>query len=284
MFPWVAEGLPAGGRRTCGSRRRRCCSGSASACGSRCCSRCGRWSRCDACRRCRRCVASPDAEALRRARWDPLRITLSLAIVVSVLELGLSRANTVQRGIGFTAAIGGAIGILYLSASLLSWVARRVAAAVVAVSASPGNREPLSPGQPDARRGARARLRCVPHGHAVPGAAQHPAHRWASRLGAVARERRVLRRAGEPARRRSTRSFAPASIELIDQTPIVPMRIASINGKPVERHPRRGRTNTPRSSATSERATRRRGATEPAASGADRGRCGASFARPIATR
>src|SRR6185369_15867195 len=68
----------------------------------------------------------PDADALRRSRWDPLRITLSLAIAVSVLELGLSRANTVQRGLGFTGAIAGAIGILFLSASFLSWGARRV--------------------------------------------------------------------------------------------------------------------------------------------------------------
>ncbi|WP_410959781.1 hypothetical protein, partial [Salmonella sp. SAL4356] len=55
----------------------------------------------------------PDADAMRRVRWDPLRITLSFAIAVSVLELGLSRANTFQRGLGFTAAIAGAIGILY---------------------------------------------------------------------------------------------------------------------------------------------------------------------------
>src|SRR6185312_14948017 len=37
----------------------------------------------------------PDADALRRARWDPLRILLSFAIGASVLELGLSRTNTV---------------------------------------------------------------------------------------------------------------------------------------------------------------------------------------------
>src|SRR5581483_2319208 len=35
-----------------------------------------------------------DADALRRARRDPIAIVLSLAIAVSVLELGLSRANT----------------------------------------------------------------------------------------------------------------------------------------------------------------------------------------------
>jgi putative ABC transport system permease protein len=69
---------------------------------------------------------SPDADALRRARWDPLRITLSFAIAVSVLELGLSRSNTIQRGIGFTVAIGAAIAVLWLSAGALSWMARRL--------------------------------------------------------------------------------------------------------------------------------------------------------------
>ncbi|HEX3866190.1 MAG TPA: ABC transporter permease, partial [Gemmatimonadaceae bacterium] len=67
----------------------------------------------------------PDADALRRARWDPLRLTLSFAIGVSVLELGLARANTVARGIGFTVAIGASIGILWLGAAALSWTARR---------------------------------------------------------------------------------------------------------------------------------------------------------------
>src|SRR6185437_15925605 len=62
-----------------------------------------------------------DADALKRARRDPLRIVLSLAIAVSVLELGLSRANTVQRGIGFTVAIALAIGVLWVSAVGLSW-------------------------------------------------------------------------------------------------------------------------------------------------------------------
>src|SRR6185437_13397062 len=67
----------------------------------------------------------PDADALRRARWDPLRILISLAIVASVLELGLSRTNTVARGVGYTIAIGAAIGVLWLNAAALSWLARR---------------------------------------------------------------------------------------------------------------------------------------------------------------
>src|SRR5439155_26101622 len=51
-----------------------------------------------------------DADALRRARRDPLRITIWLAIAASVLLLGLSRADTRARGLGFTVAIALAIG------------------------------------------------------------------------------------------------------------------------------------------------------------------------------
>jgi putative ABC transport system permease protein len=67
-----------------------------------------------------------DAEALKRRRRDPLRILISVLIAASVLALGLSRANTVGRGIGFTVAIGVAIGTLWATAALLSWAARRM--------------------------------------------------------------------------------------------------------------------------------------------------------------
>src|SRR4029453_1929484 len=66
-----------------------------------------------------------EAAALRRAGRDPLRIAVSVAIAGSVLALGLGRADTVSRGLGFTAAIAGAIGLLWVSAAALSWAARR---------------------------------------------------------------------------------------------------------------------------------------------------------------
>jgi putative ABC transport system permease protein len=114
----------------------------------------------------------PDADALRRARWDPLRLLLSFAIGASVLGLSLSRANTVRRGVGFAVAIGLAIGIP---------AERRrpvVAGAtfdspVVAVPVASGCRQSVSARKSDARGRARAGLRRVSHGHAVPGAIQH---------------------------------------------------------------------------------------------------------------
>ena len=203
-----AQGFPAGRRRSAAravgdsARTRR------SACGSRCCSRCGRSSRCAACRRCRRCGASPTPTRCAARGGIRFASLLSFAIAASVLELGLSRANTVQRGIGFTRRDRRARSAFCGSSAVGAVVGRATRASpVVAVPAAPGRREPLSPGQSDARRRARARLRRVPHGHAVSGAAQHSSLARPP-AGRGARERRVLRRAGGAARRASTRSFA----------------------------------------------------------------------------
>ncbi len=67
-----------------------------------------------------------DAEALSRGRYDPLRLVIELAIVVSVLLLGVGRADTVRRGISFSIAIAVAIALLWTSATAMSAIARRV--------------------------------------------------------------------------------------------------------------------------------------------------------------
>ena len=68
-----------------------------------------------------------DGEVLRRARRDPLRWLVAASIVGSVLALGISRAGSVREGIGFSAAVGGAVGILWGAAALMALLARRVA-------------------------------------------------------------------------------------------------------------------------------------------------------------
>ena len=229
----------------------------------------------------------PDADALRRARWDPLRIALSLAIAASVLALGLSRANTPRRGIGFTLAIAGAIGILWLSAAGAVVGGAAVAASVVAVPAASGDREPLPSGQSDARRRARARIRRVPHGHAVPGAAQHSAvARPAPRRSA--RERRVLRRAGEPASR--DRFDHPRGARGADRRDADRRRCGSRRSTE-SRRPRSPTRSTrivvvaiQRASPPGVDAAAAARAAKSCAIDAGRGRCGANSARPSATR
>jgi putative ABC transport system permease protein len=67
-----------------------------------------------------------DAAALRGARFDPVRVIVAVAIVLSVAALGIARAEDVRQGLGFAAGIGGAVGALYLAAAGLSMSARRV--------------------------------------------------------------------------------------------------------------------------------------------------------------
>ena len=67
-----------------------------------------------------------DAAALRGARFDPIRVLVALAVVLSVAALGVARADTMQQGLAFAAGIGAAVGFLYLAAAALSASARRV--------------------------------------------------------------------------------------------------------------------------------------------------------------
>jgi putative ABC transport system permease protein len=66
-----------------------------------------------------------DNVVLRRERWEPLRMAISVVTVASVVLLAWSRAENVRRGIGFSVAILLAVGILWGSAALLSTLARR---------------------------------------------------------------------------------------------------------------------------------------------------------------
>ncbi len=67
-----------------------------------------------------------DAAALRGARFDPVRVAVALTVVLSIAALGIARADSVRQGLGFAGGIGVAVGFLYLTAAALSASARRV--------------------------------------------------------------------------------------------------------------------------------------------------------------
>jgi putative ABC transport system permease protein len=173
----------------------------------------------------------PDADALRRARWDPLRVGLDITIAASVLALSLSRANTVRRGIGFAVSIGLAIGVLWLAAVALSWAARR--------GIRPSWPFPLRQGVASLYRPGnqtRAVVLALGFGVFLMGTlyqVQHNVlHSLDMRLG-EARSNVVFFDVQEPQRAGIDSIVAATRNELIDETPIVAMRISAINGRSV---------------------------------------------------
>ncbi len=68
-----------------------------------------------------------DSDVVRQTRRDSMTIVVTIAIIASVVGLALTRAETVQQGMIYSAAIAGAIGALAGAAELLSLAARRLA-------------------------------------------------------------------------------------------------------------------------------------------------------------
>jgi putative ABC transport system permease protein len=171
----------------------------------------------------------PDNDALRRARRDPLRIALSLAIAATVLALGLSRANTARRGIGFTVAIAGAIGILWASAAGLSWAARRLIRPSWPFPLRQGIASLYRPGNQ-----TRAVVLALGFGVFLMGTLyqiQSNILRSLDLRMGEARANVVFFDVQDNQQPGVDSIIHAAHEELIDETPIVAMRIASINGK-----------------------------------------------------
>ena len=172
-----------------------------------------------------------DTDALRRSRRDPLRILLSLAIAASVLWLGMSRANTVRRGLGFTFAIAAAIGVLWLSAAALSWIARRGLRPTWPFPIRQGIASLYRPGNQ-----TRAVVLALGFGVFLMGTLYEAQYNILRSLGlrmGEARANVVFFDVQENQRPGIDSIVRAARLELIDETPIVPMRVSAINGKAV---------------------------------------------------
>ena len=68
-----------------------------------------------------------DADVLHRARFDSMHIVVNVAIVGSLLALGLARAQTLWRGLAYSGGIAAAIAVLWLVAAALTRGARGMA-------------------------------------------------------------------------------------------------------------------------------------------------------------
>ena len=68
-----------------------------------------------------------DSTVMKRAQRDSAALVVGFAILASVLAIAMSRARTVERGIGYAVAVVAAIGVLALTAEFLAAAARRLA-------------------------------------------------------------------------------------------------------------------------------------------------------------
>jgi putative ABC transport system permease protein len=68
----------------------------------------------------------PDADALRRARRDPLRWLIAAGIAGSVLVISLTRAADTMRGLAYAGGIAAAVAALWFTAAGVTRVARRL--------------------------------------------------------------------------------------------------------------------------------------------------------------
>ncbi len=66
-----------------------------------------------------------DADVLRMHWNDWPRVVVNVALVASVVAIALLRSANVKQGLWISAGTGGAIAVLVVSATLLSWIARK---------------------------------------------------------------------------------------------------------------------------------------------------------------
>lgn len=172
-----------------------------------------------------------DADVLRRTRTDPLGFVVTFAIVASVLALGMSRADTVQRGIAFSIAIGLAIAALWSAAALLAWGAKRIVRPSMPFVVRQGVASLYRPGNQ-----TRAVVLALGFGVFLMGTlyqVQHNLLRTISGKLLQARANVVFFDVQEPMRPGIDSILRTDRYEVLEETPLVPMRISSINGRSV---------------------------------------------------
>ena len=187
----------------------------------------------------------PPLAALRRdvepepgRRMDPWRVAAVTALAASTVALAALQVGSWRQGAIFSGGVAVALLVLWGASWALIRAARRWLPAALALRVAAGRRQPASALEPDDHRRARHRLRRLPAGHPLPGAVQPAAHAPA--------ERRARRGPTWYCSTSSPTSSPPSSARLAaggypaaGPVPIVPMRIQSINGRPVTHDARR---------------------------------------------
>jgi putative ABC transport system permease protein len=172
-----------------------------------------------------------DADVLRGRPGDPLRFGVSAAIVASIIVLGIGRSDSLQRGLGFSVAIMIAVGVLWVSAALLSGGARRFVRPRWSFALRQGIANLYRPGNQ-----TRAVVLSLGFGVFLMSTLYQVQHSLLSALGQrleQARANVVFYDIQEDQARGLDSTIRTAGFPIFEQTPIVPMRLAAINGRSV---------------------------------------------------
>ena len=172
-----------------------------------------------------------DSTVMKRAQRDSAVMVVNFAIVASVLAIALARAGAVDRALGYAAAIGAAIGVLWGTAALLAMATRRFARSIRSFTLRQGVSNLHRPGNQ-----TRAVILALGFGVFLMSTMYQVQHNLLRQLDLKLEQSRAnvvffdVQGDQEPGVDSIIRATGHAVVE---KAPIIPMRIASINGEPV---------------------------------------------------
>jgi putative ABC transport system permease protein len=174
-----------------------------------------------------------DATVMRQAQRDSAGLVVGFGIVASVLAIALTRARTVQIGVGYAAAILTAVGVLWLTAAFLAAAARRLARPGLTFVVRQGIANLHRPGNQ-----TRAVILSLGLGVFLMSTIYQVQQNLLGQLDMRLEQSRanvVFFDVQDDQERGVDSIIRAAGRSVVQRAPIVPMRIAAINGKPIAR-------------------------------------------------
>jgi putative ABC transport system permease protein len=170
-----------------------------------------------------------DATVLKRARRDSAALVVSFAIVASVLAITLTRAGNVQRAVGYAAAIAGAIGLLWGTAAVLVRASRATSRRIRSYVVRQGMSNLYRPGNQ-----TQAVVLAIGFGVFLMSTMYQVQHNLLRQLDLKLDQSRanvVFFDVQEDQERGVDSIVRAAGHTVVQRAPIIPMRIAAINGQ-----------------------------------------------------
>lgn len=169
-----------------------------------------------------------DSTVMRRAQRDSAALVVGFAILASVIAIAMTRANTVERGVGYAVGVFAAIAVLALTADLLTRAARWLARPGLTFVVRQGIANLHRPGNQ-----TRAVILSLGFGVFLMSTVYQVQHNLMGQLDVKLEQSRanVVFFDVQDDQQRGIDSIVRASGHtIVQQAPIVPMRLAAING------------------------------------------------------